>query len=994
MRARLLLAFVGITAFAVLAAGAGIYAFREVGSRLDIVDARIAPTLSALELSRSAERIIATAPALLATTDRTHRDDIRAHLAAEVERLEGALLELKNDESTALPLVRIEAIVSQLSVSFDRLDRLVERRLQTSERIGDLRRAVFQTSVAVQVLLAPWLQVLDDEISALLAETAGSVNRVPALESRLQLQRTTQAAQRQSSVIVDALAEASTTDQAPRLPILAFHLGLALQDLEATASDLDSKLRPLFLEHVANLREFAEGPDAIAEARRQELAMISEGELLLAETGMLSAQLTEAVDQLGTAAKQDIGAAIRDALDVQRLSAQVLVVLVALSLLTSILIVWRYVGGNIVRRLTALGDGMLAIAGGSLRTPIATEGTDEITAMSRAVEIFRRNTIERDGLLAEKAQAAERLEKQVEERTSELSEALQQQTATANVLKIISRSTFDLQAVLDTLTESAAQLCEADMAAVTRPDAEGRFRYSTNYRFPPDWLQFVDQIRFERERGSVVGRVLVTGRVLQIADVLADPEYTYRDQAKRAGFRTFLGVPLMREGKPIGVLVLGRKTIRPFTENQIELLTTFADQAVIAIENVRLFDEIQQKTRQLETANKYKSHFLASASHDLRQPLHALNLFVAQLNARSGVAEDDRLIANIDAAVGSMNELFEALLDMSRLDAGILEPNLTEFPIEQLLTRMETTFTEAARGKGLRLDVVSNRMWIRSDFILLERILLNLATNAIRYTAQGGVVIGCRRRGNQLRIDVVDSGAGIPVEEQRSIFGEFVQRAPPTPDRRGGLGLGLSIVERLARLLDHPIEVNSRVGKGSRFSIRVPLVDAVSAAPKAPAELASIADPARGKLVVVIDDDALALDGLGGILRAWGCKVIAAESAETALSRLPAESRKPDLIISDYQLADRKTGIETIERLRHELGAAIPAFLISGDTAPERLREASVSGYHLLHKPVSPMRLRAMLNQFMHARDTTRPASAASSTRPPAASRDRAPRPR
>ena len=993
VRSRLLLAFVGITAFAVLAAGAGIYAFREVGTRLDIVDARITPTLSALELSRSAERIIAAAPALLAATDRSQRDQIKIELSAEVERLEGVLLELRADEPTVLPLAKIESLVAQVSVSLSDLDRLVEQRLQTSERIGDLRRAVFQTNVDVQVLLAPWLEVLDDEVSARLAETDGSVDRVPALESRLRLQRTTQAAQRQASAIVDMLAEASTTDQPPRLPILGFQLGLAFHDLEATAADLDSKLRPLFLDHAMKLREFVEGPNAITEARRQELAMISQGEMLLAQTNALSAELTAAVDQLGEAARHDIGAAIGDALNVQRLSAQVLVALVVLSLLTSVLIVWRYVGGSIVRRLTLLSQGMLAIAGGNLRAPVATEGADEITAMGRAVEIFRQNTIERDGLLAEKAQAAERLEKQVEERTSELSEALQRQTATANVLKIISRSTFDLHTVLDTLTESAARLCESDMAGIARPDTEGSFRYSTTYQFPPAWGESMRDVRFEPGRGSVIARVLVTGKALQIADVLADPEYTFREQAKRGGFRTFLGVPLMREAKPIGVLVLGRKTIRPFTENQIELLTTFADQAVIAIENVRLFDEIQQKTRQLETANKHKSHFLASASHDLRQPLHALNLFVAQLSSRAGAAENDRLIASIDAAVGSMNELFEALLDMSRLDAGILEPNLTAFPIEQLLTRMETTFAEAARGKGLRLGVVPNRMWIRSDFILLERILLNLVTNAIRYSTQGGVVVGCRRRGDQLRIDVVDSGAGIPVEEQRSIFGEFVQLAPPTPDRRGGLGLGLSIVERLARLLDHPIEVDSRVGKGSRFSIRVPLADAASAAAKAPVSLAPIADPARGKLVIVIDDDALALDGMGGILRAWGCKVIAAESVETASAQLEAQRLKPDLIISDYQLADRKTGIEAIERLRREFGATIPAFLISGDTAPQRLREASVSGYHLLHKPVSPMRLRAMLNQFMQARDATRPATAASSTRRPAAARDRAPRP-
>jgi two-component system, sensor histidine kinase len=228
---------------------------------------------------------------------------------------------------------------------------------------------------------------------------------------------------------------------------------------------------------------------------------------------------------------------------------------------------------------------------------------------------------------------------------------------------------------------------------------------------------------------------------------------------------------------------------------------------------------LQDKNRLLETANKYKSHFLVSASHDLRQPLHALNLFVAQLRVESNPDEHNRLVTRIDAAVTAMTELFEALLDLTKLDAGILQANTTDCSVAKLLDNVETTFADPARKKGLRLRVVASRAWVRSDPILLERILFNLVSNAVRYTACGGVLVGCRRRGTKLRIDVCDTGPGIPEEDRERIFAEFHQLAGPDRDRDGGLGLGLAIVDRLGRLLSHPVELNSRLGHGSRFSV-------------------------------------------------------------------------------------------------------------------------------------------------------------------------------
>ena len=382
---------------------------------------------------------------------------------------------------------------------------------------------------------------------------------------------------------------------------------------------------------------------------------------------------------------------------------------------------------------------------------------------------------------------------------------------------------------------------------------------------------------------------------------------------------------------------------------------------------------IQDKSRQLEAANTYKSHFLASASHDLRQPLHALNLFVAQMQGETDPAERSRLVGRIDAAVGSMNELFEALLDMAKLEAGILKPNLAAIAVSRLLERVETTFAEAARKKGLKLRVVQSDAWAASDPILLERILLNLVSNAMRYTERGGVVVGCRRCGNELRIDVCDTGAGIPEDQRRNIFGEFYQLASANADRQSGLGLGLAIVDRLGHLLGHEVELDSRPGRGSRFSVRVPLVARPHPATESPAPSLAVAEAARGKRVMVIDDDTLVLDGMRGILQSWGCQVQTAASGSAALTSLGQDSGPPDLIISDYRLADGKTGIEAIAGLREAIGTPVPAFIISGDTAPERLREASVGGYYLLHKPVSPMALRTTLNRLLRDQDARTP---------------------
>jgi signal transduction histidine kinase/CheY-like chemotaxis protein len=374
--------------------------------------------------------------------------------------------------------------------------------------------------------------------------------------------------------------------------------------------------------------------------------------------------------------------------------------------------------------------------------------------------------------------------------------------------------------------------------------------------------------------------------------------------------------------------------------------------------------KVVERTRELELANLAKTRFLAAASHDLRQPLHALGLLVAQLNADTNRADRRRIVARIGAAVSVMNELFNALLDISKLDAGAVAAEVTSFPIDPLLRKVETVFVATAREKSLRLRIPRSSAWVRSDQLLLERILLNLVSNAVRYTERGGIVVGVRRRGDALRLEVCDSGIGIPDDQHQNIFREFYQ-VDGAHVGGPGLGLGLAIVDRLCRLLDHPLELASTTGKGSRFSIAVPRTQAQTEPAEIPRPLRSAIQPFKGKFIVVIDDDKLVLEGVCGLLRGWGCLVSASTSSDAALDHLLELHEKPDLIISDHHFSHGETGIGVIERLRHTFNAPIPALLVTGDISVERRQEAEACGFDLLQKPVPPLILRATMSEIL-----------------------------
>jgi adenylate cyclase len=934
LRSRLLLAFLGISGFSILAAAAGLYAFQEVGDRLSLIDQRVPVVVNSLELSPSAERIISTAPNLIAAATRERRDEISARMKPDVEALQTALSNLKESGTTSAVLTLMEQLINSFITNLTELNSLVTRRISASEQLADLRQLLFQTNDETQRLFAPWFQIIDMQIARSLENIRNAASEAEAsaagreLAASVALDRPAQLAHRNFSGIVDVLTRTTTMSERQRLPVVQFQLRRALEDLRTAANGLDPSLRPIFVTQLDSIQGVAVGPTAIPALRDKELDFIGQAEKLIDENANLSARLTTAVDQLVRQAGADVRASTNAAISVQRISAQILWLVAILSLISSCLIVWLYVSRDLIRRLMHLNEGMVAIAGRRQHTPIAISGTDEVAEMGRVVEIFRKNAVERDELLAERAQAATRLENLVDERTAEL----QQRGA-------VLRVTIDNMAHGVVMFDSNFRL-----AAWNRQFAELLELPDSFFATQPS---FADFVRFLGARGEY-GGIDVEAEVRRLTDA-AGRNYTFEHTRPNGAALEIRHSPL-----PDGGMVIIYSDITERKQYEAAL-TAARDQA--------------------EAMSRTKSSFLSNMSHELRTPLNAIigltDMMVGNA-ARFGTEKALEPLRRVHRAGTHLLGLINQVLDLSKIEAGKLELNLETVSIPPLVDEVVGTARPLAEQNKTQLsfECPPDLPSVEVDAMRLRQILLNLLSNACKFTKGGSVTLRVTRamleQQDCIEFAVTDTGIGMTPEQMGRLFEEFSQGDASTARNYGGTGLGLAITRRLCQMMGGNVSVTSEVGKGSTFSVRLPVVAAAIDAREPIEEPGTNAR--TGNCVLVIDDDATARELIAEHLRQAGFSVITAAGGREGLKR--AKEHHPDAITLDVMMPDID-GWTVLAALRGDPEMAdIP--VVMATIVDEYRRGMSLGAVGYLTKPIDRNKLIELLQQFQPLAGPTR----------------------
>jgi len=840
LRGRLLAAFLLISLLVAMAAAIGVYTFYSVGTGLDlIVKSKLPALIAARDFSRKTEYIVAAGPAISAagTVDDIEKATASALGALAEVRQIIARLQRANVDPAVLGRIGEDATKLQDNLSLLKNSALAKLSAQSTRKA--LIDYVFFAYREFDLIWEPGFADVRDRIAASPPSTAPTSSP----PDRLQAESASQAFARLLSLeqirrnigaVFELIIRAAETDDPAELAEIENQASDAIRSVEQRVSAIDPDLSQQLDQPISRLHRAVVGDTNIFKVRRLETDAVAQSRRLIVDNADLSARLHAAVTDLVNQSSDEISGASVSAKELLQLNSTVLRGVTALAILLSLLIVWLYVGRNIVARLARLSNAMIAIADGARNTVVQTNGTDEIGIMGRAVEVFRKNAIELDSLLAERAEAASRLEKLVEERTAELRQRRDELARSVEELRALGEvsqavnSTLDLGTVLSTIVAKAVQLSGTEAGAIyVFDEGEREFHLRATYGMEQALIDSLTSRHIDLSDPNVVAD-MATGEPIQVADLMEEVTTDINEITLRAGYRARLVAPLLRGEEVVGLLVVRRKAPGAFAQNTIDLMKTFAAQSVLAIQNARLFQEIEDKGRQLEVASKHKSQFLANMSHELRTPLNAILGYTELIldNIYGEAPEKMRIVLERVQTNGKhLLGLINDVLDLSKIEAGQLMLSLADYSVTDLVQGVYVAVEPLAARKDLELTTkVAKGLPVgHGDERRLAQVLLNLVGNAIKFTEKGEVAIEASFSDGSFQVAVRDSGPGVAAADQAKIFEEFQQldNAPTRP--KGGTGLGLAISKRIVEMHGGRILVDSELGKGGTFTIRLPV---------------------------------------------------------------------------------------------------------------------------------------------------------------------------
>jgi adenylate cyclase len=931
LRERLLVSFIAITSFAVIAAVVGNYAFYSIGKALhQVTEESVPPAIATLELAQSSVRIVSAGPALLAVTSDEEFKTESAALDRELNAAAALLDKLPSRGLTADKLIEFRIILRVIAANLESLKTAVQSRISAADRKAALVGQTFEANNDFRTIWTPKFNELKTQIASLqrMLDAAGSspearMAAVGRLNAAIRDLAPLEQMQQEAANVFEALVRAASATTPAALETIRKDVDQSVRHIDDLVSGLDPDLSLELIVPISKLRTNAVSRSGVIAARQAELKAIQEGRRLTVENSDLSAQLSSTVAALVAASQQGIAAATTRTESVQNFGRIGLAAAAFLSVISSILIGWLYVGRNVVARLTQLSNGMRALVDGRRDITIPAGGSDEIAEMARAVEVFRDNAIALDQLLAEREQAAARLEKVVGERTAEL------------------RVTFDNMANAVVMFDGNLKL-----RAWNR-------QFATLLDLPESFLngkpQFSEFIRYLAERGEY-GAVDVESEVRRLM-ASVNKHFTFERTRPNGTVLEIRHNPLPGGGT---VIIYTDITERKHYE---EALTAARDQA--------------------EAASRTKSSFLANMSHELRTPLNAIIGLTDMLvgNApRFGTEKALEPLRRVRRAGTHLLGLINQVLDLSKIEAGKFELNLERINVPLLVNEVIDTARPLAEQNEnqLTVDCPRNLPPIEADAIRMRQILLNLLSNACKFTKQGQVALRVapvlQGDGRFLEFSVADSGIGMTPEQMARLFEEFSQADASTARQYGGTGLGLAITRRLCQMMGGDVTVTSEPNKGSTFTVRLP--QSSSAAVESPPVAASEQTRPKpgGDFILVIDDDQTARDLIADYLRQAGFAVITAGGGREGI-KLVGEYR-PIAITLDVIMPDMD-GWSVLTTLRSDAALPnIPVIFVS--IVDEQRHGMSLGAAGYLTKPIDRDKLVDLVQRFRAASGPTR----------------------